>query len=193
MRLIGTVKLVQVQHRPLKVGVKPDRTYDPAGLQVVDHLLLTPEGVIGVTAGGERLTDVHHSAHPETRSRGDNGLSIGLTAYYQQMRSQFGDHLTDAIAGENIIIESDQPYTLDELGDTLVFENSATGARVRVEVLGSAAPCVPFSQFAAGRKLEGEELKETLRSLDNGVRGFLLAVLPTEDDQIVQAGDVVYA
>ncbi|MCB9456183.1 MAG: hypothetical protein H6671_09365 [Anaerolineaceae bacterium] len=193
MHAIGTVKFVQVQRRPLKVGEKPNRRYDPDGLQVVDSLLVTQDGVIGLMAGGERLVDVHHTAHPHTRNRGDNGISIGLTAYYEQMRIRFGNHMTDGIAGENIIIESDHTYTLADLGTYLIFENPATGAQIQLDVVEPAAPCVPFSQFAAGRKLEGSDQKEVLQFLDNGVRGFLLAAAHGRSDFTIQAGDRVYA
>lgn len=193
MHAIGTVKFVQIQRNPLKIGEKPDRRYDPDGLQVVDSLLVTQDGVIGLLTSGERLVDVHHTTHPHTRNRGDNGISIGLTAYYREMRTRFGDHMTDGIAGENILIESDHAYTLAELGTHLIFENPATGAQIRLNVVEPTAPCVPFSQFAARRKLEGSDQKTVLQFLDNGMRGFLVAAAPGTSNFTIQAGDRVYA
>jgi hypothetical protein len=192
MRAIGTVKLVQVQRIALKIGEKPNRRYDPAGLQVVDELLLTADGVVGLTADGGRLVDIHNATHPHTRNRGDNGISIGLTAYYAKMRDRFGDHMTDGIAGENIIIETDRTYTLADLGTDVVFENPVTGVRTRLRVVEPAAPCVPFSEFASRHKLEGSDQKAALQFLNDGGRGFLLAAAPSQDKQVVAAGDRVY-
>lgn len=192
MEYIGSVQRVQIQQRPMKVGEGADRWYDPAALLTVDSLLLFPDGCLGLTADGGRLTDVHHAAHPQTRNRRDNGISIGLTAYYGEMRARFGAHMTDGIAGENIILETTRPYTLAELGAKLTFENPATGARFELAVKDVVAPCVPFSQFAAQRRLEGDDQKETLQFLNDGRRGFLLSAANDGFERLVQAGDRVY-
>jgi hypothetical protein len=83
MREIGRVRLVQIQTSPLKVGRRPNAYYDPSPLLVVDTLLLTPHGAIGVTAEGNHITDVHHAHHPATRNHhGKNDLSVGFTNHY---------------------------------------------------------------------------------------------------------------
>src|SRR5215472_16677942 len=104
MRETGRVKLVQVQPTPLKIGRRPNAYYDPSSLLVVDTLLVSPYGAIGVTAGGEHITDIHHAQHQATRnSHGKNDLSVGFTSHYEAMRARFDQHLVDGCAGENIL------------------------------------------------------------------------------------------
>ena len=55
MREIGRVKLVQVHPAPLKVGRHPNAYYDPSPLLVVDTLLVSPYGAIGVTESESSL------------------------------------------------------------------------------------------------------------------------------------------
>ena len=145
MRVIGVIKQVQIQRASLKAGVRPHAYYDPAPLLTVGAALLTPGGVVGVADGGERIVDVHHGAHPASKSRqGSNGISIGFTGHYQAMRERFGAHVTDGIAGENILVESDGVWTLAELGQRLAIE-TAQGALIPLVDALVAAPCVEFS------------------------------------------------
>jgi hypothetical protein len=69
MREIGRIKLVQVQRASLKAGERPYRYFDPTPLLVVDGLLLSPGGVVGLTADGDRVVDVHHVEHPASSCR----------------------------------------------------------------------------------------------------------------------------
>src|SRR4029079_11330029 len=106
MQEIGRIKLVQIQCSSLKQGQRPYCYYDPTPLLVVERLLLAPRGAVGLTASGQQLTDVHHADHPESKNHGLlNGTSIGFTSHYRRMRDQFGAHLADGCAGENILIE----------------------------------------------------------------------------------------
>jgi hypothetical protein len=189
---IGVIKLVQVQRSSLKLGQKPDRRYDPAGLLTVDSLELSADGVIGLTADGGRIVDIHNARHPDNKNRGDNGVSIGFTSHYRDMRLKFGDHLTDGIAGENIIIEAERGFQLADLGERLVIVNPATGQQFTLQTLGVADPCEPFSRFAAGRDLDAPEMKATLQFLGAGKRGFLVTPADGSAQLVVQAGDVVY-
>src|SRR5262245_2856727 len=174
MREIGSIKLIQVQRSSLKAGERPYRYYDPTPLLVVDGLLLSPEGVVGLAADGQRVIDVHNAGHSASKNhQGVNGVSIGFTGHYQAMCQRFGTHLTDGIAGENILVEADPIFALNELGDRLAIE-TAGGALVYLVDLLVAAPCVEFSQFAAsqGERLPAEALKVTLQFLGEGMRGF---------------------
>jgi hypothetical protein len=193
MREIGRIKLVQVQRSSLKAGERPYRYYDPAPLLVVDGLLLSPGGVIGLTADGERMIDVHNSTHPLSKNHnGVNGISLGFTSHYQAMRDRFGPHLTDGCAGENILVETNRAFTLDDLGDQLAIE-AAGGAIIYLAGLLVAAPCVEFSQFADGQgeRLPAEALKAALQFLDGGMRGFYASPAGVLAEVVVRAGDRV--
>ncbi|MBZ0294764.1 MAG: MOSC domain-containing protein [Anaerolineae bacterium] len=189
MKKIGTVKQVQVQQSSLKAGEKPNQYYDPAPLLVVDALHLTAAGVTGLTMDGSQIVDVHNATHPASRNGGDNGVSVGFTSHYRAMRDQFGTHLVDGIAGENILVESDHRWRLDELGARLAFENPETGALVYLDALMPAPPCVPFSQFALQAAAGGDTIKAALQFLHEGTRGFYATA---HQPGSVQPGDVVY-
>lgn len=194
MQLIGRIKLVQIQRSSLKAGQRPKRYYDPAPLLEVARLRLTPTGVVGVTADRHELIDVHNTAHPETKNqRGLNDISFGFTSHYAAMRAEFGPHLTEGIAGENILIESNHVFTLDNLGAELTIE-CADGRLVQLTDLLVAAPCVEFSRFAqiSDRPLAAEELRTTLQFLNDGMRGFYARLANEQRGPIVQPGDRVY-
>jgi hypothetical protein len=191
---IGRIKHVQVQRASLKAGERPYRYYDPTPLLAVDGLRLLPGGVVGLGAGGEQLIDVHNTEHPASKNqRGLNGISIGFTSHYQAMRERCGAHLTDGIAGENILVESDRAFTLADLGQRLAIQTAA-GALLYLEALIVAAPCIEFSQFASGlgERLPPEALKTTLQFLDSGRRGFYATLAGAPADVVVRAGDRVY-
>jgi hypothetical protein len=189
---IGRIKQVQIQRSSLKAGERPYRYYDPAPLLVVDRLLLSPNGAIGLTTNGGKVVDVHNIEHPASKNQGVNGISIGFTSHYHAMRERFGPHLTDGCAGENILVETDGTFALADLGARLAIETAA-GAIVYLTDLLVAAPCVEFSRFAAGQgeRLPAEALKATLQFLDDGRRGFYARVEGEPVEAIVQAGDRV--
>ena len=191
MQILGLITQVQIQRASLKAGARPHAYYDPAPLLVVEQLLIAPEGVVGITSGGERIVDVHNLAHPASKSRqGSNGISIGFTSHYHAMRERFGAHLDDGIAGENILVESDRVFSLDQLDGQLAIETSQ-GAQVPLVELLVAAPCVEFSQFASGEaeRLPAEALKATLQFLDHGMRGFYARLPDDAEEASVRAGD----
>ncbi|MFL5804795.1 MAG: MOSC domain-containing protein [Roseiflexaceae bacterium] len=194
MHEIGRIKQVQVQRASLKAGERPYRYYDPTPLLVVDGLLLSPSGVVGLSAGGEQVIDVHNADHPASKNqRGINGISIGFTSHYQAMRERFGPHLTDGIAGENILVAADRAFALADVGARLAIQ-TAGGAVLYLADLLVAAPCVEFSQFAASQaeRLPPEALKATLQFLDDGRRGFYASLAGEPAEAIVRAGDRVF-
>ena len=193
MREIGRILQLQVQRSSLKVGQRPHAHYDPAPLLVVDSLLISPDGVVGLTADGGKLIDVHNARHPASKNRGENGISVGFTSHYQAMRARCGPHLVDGCAGENILVEAGRSFALDDLGSAVAIQSSATGRIVYLTDLQVAAPCVEFSHFAAGQaaNLEAEQLQAMLRFLDGGRRGFY-AALADQQQAVVQAGDRVF-
>jgi len=194
MREIGLIKHVQLQRSSLKQGQRPQRYYDPAPLLLVERLLLGPDGVSAVSANGAPIIDVHHSGHPETKNRlGANGISIGFTSHYRAMRDRYGARLTDGCAGENILVESDDVWSIEELGAALVCQR-ADGQMVVLDGLIVAAPCVEFSRFAhlSAEPLTSDQLRTTLQFLDGGMRGFYARLADGQASAEIRAGDRVF-
>ena len=190
MHKIGPIIQMQIQPASIKVG-KPE-CYDPTRLLVVDELLLSEPGVVGVTHDDQRIVDVHNANHPKTKSRGDNGFSIGFTSHYESMRSHFGKHIADACAGENILVETDSIYSLDDLQNGLAIQQIRTGEYIVLTNIQPVVPCLPFSTYAANRSLAPHEVKETLQFLMDGRRGFLAELINKTKTVSVQPGDILY-
>lgn len=175
MKLLGTIARLQIQRSSLTIGTGPTRYFDPAALLVVDELFLTPGGACAPAADGSCIVDVHHAAHPFTRSRGENTLSIGFSRHYDTMRAKFGDAFAIGCAAENIIIDGPAPrVTPEEISAGIAIETSegfATLTRVIV-----AAPCMPFAKFALrDPDASTEAIKSTIQFLDKGLRGYYCA------------------
>lgn len=195
MRQIGSIKQVQVQRSGLKVGKKPDRYYNPTPLLAVSRLLLTERGVIGITDENLHIMDAHHADHAYSRHKKEvYRISIGFTSHYRAMRDKFGERLADGIAGENILVETEQVQELNNLEKGIAIQLAATGQFVHLKDVKIAAPCLPFSHFAAEKDepLSNEQVKETLQFLHNGCRGFYVA-LDNDEPAEIQAGDAVFA
>ncbi len=190
MQKIGHIILVQIQPASIKVG-KPER-YDPTRLLVVDELLLSQSGVVGVTSDGQHIVDVHNAHHPETKSRGDNGFSIGFTSHYESMRCRFGKHIADACAGENVLVETERMFSPSDLHCGLAIQQTRTGEFIFLTDIEPVVPCLPFSTYAANRLLEPNEVKETLQFLMDGRRGFLAELEAKGKTVSVRAGDVLH-
>jgi hypothetical protein len=195
LRQIGSIKQVQVQCSGLKVGKKPDRYYDPSPLLPVSRLLLTDRGVIGITDENTHIVDAHNADHVYSRNKeGVYRISVGFTSHYKTMRDKFGERLADGIAGENILVETDQVQGLSDLEKGIAIQLAATGQFVHLKEVMVAAPCLPFSHFAATKDepLSNEQIKETLQFLHNGCRGFYVS-LDNDEPVEIQAGDAVFA
>ncbi len=175
MRVIGKIVRLQVQPQSLKVGVAPLRRYDPAPLCPVEALTLTQDGVQGWTEDGSPVPDVHNRTHPDSKNRGGtNGLSVCFTAHYRKMRDRFGDHLVDGIAGENILIETEEEVGADDLRNGLMIE-AADGQSVHLEGVIVAAPCVEFARYALRFPDDASPdrtMTEAIQFLHGGLRGY---------------------
>ncbi len=174
VRFIGTIVRLQVQESSLKVGEKP-RRYDPAPIRPVPAISLSPSGVVGLTENGETIVDVHHHDHPASKNRGgENGISLGFTSHYFAMRERFGQHLSDGIAGENILVAVDRPFQVEDLAGGVVVEDGE-GKRLELRPVIVAAPCVEFARYALnfpdGVRPDAT-VTEAVRYLDAGMRGF---------------------
>jgi hypothetical protein len=174
VRLIGAIVRLQVQESSLKVGDKP-RRYDPAPIRSVPALRVSSAGVVGLAENGQSILDVHHHDHPVSKNRsGDNGISLGFTGHYRGMRQRFGQHLAEGIAGENILIEADRQFLVEELAAGVVVEGNG-GRRLELRPVIVAAPCVEFSRYALRFPDDARPdatVTAALRFLDEGMRGF---------------------
>ncbi len=190
-RLLGKIVRLQIQRVPLKLGEKPNRRYDPAGLLTVDRLTLTPLGALVPQPGGAPVLDIHHLTHPETRSSGpESTLSFGFTPHYAAMRGRYGAHMTDGCAGENILVETDHTVLLGEVQGGLALHR-AGAAPVQLGGVRIALPCREFSAYAQHGP-GAKALKEALQFLDNGMRGYWCR-LEGGADAVIAVGDEVWA
>jgi hypothetical protein len=175
VELIGTVVRLQVQVASLKVQGATREQYDPAGLRSVPALELCQAGASSRDVYGEVVLDQHHREQPHSKNRrGVNGVSIGFTVYYAAMRERFGAHLCDGIAGENIVVATEQRVLPDLAAHGLCIV-PAEGPEVRLENVFAAEPCVPFTRFALRYPPEARSnstVKEALAFLREGMRGY---------------------
>ncbi|MEM9955126.1 MAG: hypothetical protein AAF846_26190 [Chloroflexota bacterium] len=196
MQKIGTVTFVQIQREPLKLIQNPDNTYDdriyrPQLIERVEHLKLTPQGIIGVGTDGKEVIDVHNETHPQTRYRGDNQLSFGFLQHYECMRERFGDHIRDGDGGENIVLDADIDLVkFVSFGKRFFFKRDSMTIEI-VDVI-PAPPCRPFSVYCANQNIHGKELKSALQFLDNGTRGYYGKLVSEGDNLTIQAGDTLW-
>jgi hypothetical protein len=178
MRLLGEIVKLQTQVESLKVGVAPWRRYDPSALRQVAALSLSADGVQGWTEDGQPVPDVHNLTHPMSKNRGGaNGISICFSSHYAAMRTRFGDHVVDGIAGENIFVALNDSTGLlqeEDLRGRVVIE-TADGQVTRLEQVIVAAPCVEFTRYAMRFPDDARPdrtVTEALQFLDGGLRGF---------------------
>jgi hypothetical protein len=195
MHEIGNITRIQVQQSPLKGRKPPTKYYDPSPLLEVERLLLSANGIIGITYDGREVIDVHHVDHPESRNiEGKNSMSFGFTSHYRSIRERFGEHVTDGIAGENILVATETILHREDLGEQLALQNHMTGEYIYLSGILIASPCVEFSQFAAnhGMPMPPKALKETLQFLNGGMRGFYAAVEDQIQQFTIQVGDMLF-
>ena len=170
--LIGTVRRLQVQGARLKPGRALTRRYDPSPLREVEALEVGPRGVVG-RVGAERILDVHHADHPDTRNvRLGNGLSLLPLLHYARLRAAYGPHLVDGSAGESVLLDTAGPWGPEALEGPLWLDTDE--GLLELAAGRPAAPCVEFSRFALGREPgdTGPEVLGALADLDHGARGF---------------------
>ena len=173
MTVLGRVVRLQVQSAGLKRGERPNRVYDPEPLRAVKELRLTPQGAVGITEKGEMLLDVHHRDHDATKHERGREVSFGFTSHYGKMRAQYGERIAIGCAGENILLESDRVYRLEDFASGLELRSASSGASVRLDAVIVADPCVEFSRFSMGSsQASPQEVKPVLQFLGEGTRGY---------------------
>ena len=195
-RRLGTVSLVQLQPNGLIIDApeaSPVSSYYDAGRRVeVDRLEISSRGIEATLPTGERVLDIHHLDHPEKAYDDDDLVCVGFTAHYDAMRTEFGEHMVDGIAGENIVIDFADEVWPEDLGDELAIENQKTGEMAMLRMVSLASPCVEFSRFCLQRpydEVPGRRMGEILQFLGNGRRGFLLLFDDSLDVVTVRPGD----
>lgn len=195
MRRLGEIIRLQVQVESIKTGKKPHERYTPEEhLRPVEALHLNADGVQGVASDGSILPDVHNRSHPRSKYRGNNGISLCFTGHYGAMREQFGGHMTDGIAAEAILVAYDEMVPLAEIERGVVI--TGDDREIRIGPWEVAHPCAPFAkyclQFPENAKPD-KRITETLRFLEDGMRGFLAVYPETTEPAEIRLGDVVYA
>lgn len=189
--MLGTIVALQIQREPMKIGKAPMREYRTDALVAARQLITSDRGVVGVTAQGEHVQDVHHADHPRSRDRKANaGITVMSVGDYEWLRATYGNHLADQQAGNSILIDSPQQLAFKDLSAGFTIRTSS-GA-LPVSQVRVADPCVEFSRFCL--KLSpspevGDDIKQALIDLDNGRRGFRGKV---DGDGIVSIGDTVH-
>ena len=185
-RLLGRIRLLQVQRLPLKAAGH----YDPRPLLAVAEAAVGPPGVVGFHEGAW-VVDAHHAAHPARRGNAGRAVSLGFTGHYRLMEERFGA-VPLGIGGENIVVAAEgRIYLRDLLGTVVVRgeeeELALTGARV-------AAPCLPFTSYLLGlnRVAERSEVEEHLEFLGEGMRGFVLSAVEGAAPVVIRPGDEVW-
>ncbi len=198
-RPLGIVSLVQLQPSGLIIDVpkpSPIRSFYDASRRVeVDRLKITPRGIQATLPTGMQVLDIHHLDHPDKAYDDDDLVCVGFTAHYDAMRAEFGEHMVDGIAGENILIDYSDEVWPEDLGKVLAIENQDTGEMATLEMVSFAAPCVEFSRFCAQcqhDEIPAHALGKILKFLGNGRRGFLLILDDVLDVVTVRPGDKVF-
>jgi hypothetical protein len=139
----------------------------------VDRLVIDADGVTGYTSDGVALLDVHHRTHPLSRFRGDNGVSLGFTGHYREMRLRFGDGPDDGAAGENLLVDDARVHEEARFVGGVMIESS--DGLVRLTPVTGAPPCVEFTRYCLGLsagKADRSAIAAGLEFLGRGMRGF---------------------
>lgn len=192
MKRLGTIVRLQVQQSSLKVGPSQQRSYDPSPLLPLPALTLDDGGVTGIEESGASVPDVHHRDHPSGKYHGANGISILFTEHYQIMRERFGDHLSDGIAGESILVETEAAIRQEDVRGGIIIR-TAGGRDALLEEVMAAEPCVEFTRFTIHYPPDSRsdrQVTDALAFLRAGMRGFYARY--TGEPVRVGLGDAVF-
>jgi hypothetical protein len=181
MQHIGHIARLQLQRASAKSGEKPNQIYTTDHLSMVDALLLSSEGLSLDAPHGSPLLDIHNALHPDTRysAKSRNAVSFNFDAHYTHMRAHYGAHAVTGCAGENVLVALSAGIAPADV--TAVFDGGIHialdgGAFAHITDVRVALPCAPFSRWILRDEApDAQTLKETLRFLDNGVRGYYAA------------------
>jgi hypothetical protein len=165
---------LQVQTDPVKVGRAPLRRYEPAVIESVPRIEVGPSGVVGLARQLGSVIDVHHVEHPRSRDRkGTAGVSLMGTGDYARLREAYGDHLTEGIAGETILLDAPEGLAGRVMPDQVTVLTAA--GPIALTQVRVADPCVEFSRYCLGQQPSAtvdDAVRQALVDLDSGVRGY---------------------
>ena len=181
---IGEVVLIQIQTGVMTGG----GSYETSMLVPVDTLRLTPDGVFG-HSDGAWIVDRHHRHHPAAQYwHAEDTLSFGFTTHYDHMSTLWGQTQL-GIAGENVIVATDQMIKLEDISGGLRLQTSdGTIDMSKPEFL---EPCVEFTRFVTSRPTaSAREVKSEREKLRNGVRGYAVGI-PGPDPVHIGLGDTI--
>ena len=190
---LGRIVRLQVQRSSLKQGAPRATFYEPEPILSVEAMAVDADGARTQADDGTEIIDVHNRLHPQTKFRGENGLSIGFTAHYTEMRARFGDQLSTGIAGENILIEVDEHIDLAAVEAGVVVQGE-DGRRVVLGDVCVAAPCAEFSRFCLNdASAPAREITTVLQFLHHGMRGYYATAEHPAGKQVeLRVGDRVF-
>ena len=165
---------LQVQTDPVKVGRAPLRRYEPAAIESVPRIEVSPSGVVGLAERLGSVLDVHHVDHPHTRDlRGKAGVTVMGTGDYARLRADYGEHLTEGVAGETILVEAPDGLARRPMPSQITVVTA--GGPIALSQVRVADPCVEFSRYCLGLEpsaIVGDDVRRALVDLDDGARGY---------------------
>jgi hypothetical protein len=130
--------------------------------------------VVGLAERLGSVMDVHHREHPRTRDRkGVGGVTVMGTGDYARLRADYGDHLTEGLAGETILV--DAPAGLARRPMPPQITVLTVGGAVVLSRLRAADPCVEFSRYCLRQEPSptvDDAVRLALVDLDDGARGY---------------------
>lgn len=135
--------------------------------------MIDADGVTGYTSEGAVLLDVHNRRHPQSRFRGDNGISLGFTGHYREMRLRFDNGPDDGAAGENVLVGDTRVHDEASLLAGVMIESS--DGPVRLTTVTAAPPCVEFTRYCLGLaagQADRSAVAAGIEFLGRGMRGF---------------------
>ena len=185
MEKIGDIVALQCHRDRIKIkGV----AYLPDLIQRVDEAALSGGGMIG-HHDGSWLMDVHHPVHPTGKGNAYRAVSFGFTSHYAAMSERFGE-VADFIAGENIIVETDDMVSLEDLEGGVVVRTADGDIEFTEAIV--LAPCREFTSHLLGldTPAEKEEISEDIGFLGEGMRGFGVGI--EGGPFMVRVGDEVW-
>jgi hypothetical protein len=192
---IGRIIRTQIHLERIADGASLYDSPTPADhLLQVDALVCDHRGVCGVLPDGSLQKDLHHKDHPRSRFRRANDISLMPLGHYDRIRDEFGEHMVNGIAGENVLIDHDGTLTIEDLAHGIVIGDGARS--LSIDAWRIATPCAPFSKLASGLAPDQKpdrRVTHALSFLNHGTRGFYGTLAEDLSSPVkIRAGDMVY-
>lgn len=167
-KTIGTITKLQIALSK----IRRDPIYDPDPLREVSRIRLTAEGVLGHD-GTAWMLDSHHHSYPDRRPVPHHRvLLIGFEGNNRLVWEEYRP-IPMGIAGENLIISSEEVITADDVEEGVRIKNERDEV-VLPEVLPAEA-CVPFTRWVLNQPdLHAQDVAGPRHHLSQGLRGFFI-------------------